>query len=120
MKVSFELIVFGLIFNLFKIHQDSSCIAPKWQAQPQKNLPKIKVVKNATKTSITPALMIPLLIKEWKNSWKSTLPMTESPKTYTCKRIKMCKKIKHDVLKICMENTKEIKEILLVELYLKY
>ena len=32
----------------------------------------------------------------------------------------MCKKIKHDILKICMENTKEIKEILLVELYLKY
>ena len=45
-----------------------------------KNLPKIRVVAKAKNTNITPALITPNFIKEWKNSWKSILPTTSLPK----------------------------------------
>ena len=77
---SLESMVFGFIFNFLSMDQDSSCIAPKWQAQPQKNLPKKRVNENATITKITPALITPNFIKEWKNSWKSILPTFSLPK----------------------------------------
>ena len=58
-----EFTVFGFMPIFFSSHQASSCTAPKWQAHPQKNLPNMSVVTNASITSNTPALIIPYLTK---------------------------------------------------------
>ena len=82
-----ESTVLGFTPNLLSIHQHNSWMAPKWHAHPQKNRPNISVVKNAIKTSIPPALMIPCFTNAWKNSWKSMLPIVSLPKNKTCTRM---------------------------------
>ena len=64
MTTNLESIVIVLIFNFFRIYQESSCIAPKWHAHPQKNRPKSNVMKNENITRITPELITPSLRNE--------------------------------------------------------
>ena len=64
MVTSLEFNVSGLMDNLFRIYHANSCTAPKWHAQPQKNLPNINVVKNAIITRMAPAFIIPSLRNE--------------------------------------------------------